>query len=90
LSTVLQNLCFDDYRLDEICVNAEEETASKPLTIVPSNISKGFHSFYSQGEVKRFLNDFVFPHMTLCTLFTNFVLQESEHKNATIEVSCSS
>jgi hypothetical protein len=40
-------------------------------TIVPTNSSKKFHFFYSQGEVKRFTNDFVFPHMTLCALVTN-------------------
>ena len=58
--------------MNEIIVSAEEETAGKILTIVPSNRSKKFHFFYSKGEVKRLPNDFVFPHMTLCTLVTSW------------------
>ncbi len=62
----------DDDCFDENFVNAEEEAAGKSLTIVPTNSDKKFHFFYSQVEVKRLLNDFVFPHMTLCTLVMNW------------------
>ena len=65
------NTRFDDHGGDEILVSGEEEAAGKPLTIVeqlPSNRSKKFHFFYSKGEVKCLPNNFVFSHMTLCTL----------------------
>ncbi len=64
-ATALQNPPVDDDHLDEIFVNAEEEIARKSLTIVPTNSSKKFYFFYSQGEVKHLPNDFVFSHMTL-------------------------
>ena len=68
----LQNASFNDDRLNKNFVSAEEETAGKSLTIVSSNRSKKFHFFYSKGEVKRLAKDFVFPHMTLCTLVTRW------------------
>jgi hypothetical protein len=69
-----QDPCFDATGdcVNEIFVNEEEESAGKPLTIVPSNSSKKFHFFYSKGQVKRLPNDFVFPHMGLCALVVNW------------------
>jgi hypothetical protein len=58
--------------MNEIFVNAEEESAGKPLTIVPAASSKKFHFFYSHGKVKRLPNDFVFPHMGFCALIVNW------------------
>jgi hypothetical protein len=73
LAIALQNPPRDDDDcFDEIFINAEEENAGKSLTIVPTNSNKKFHFFYSQGEVKHLPNDFVFPHMTLCALVTNW------------------
>ena len=68
--------CFDagpgDCMNNDIFVNAEEEAAGKPLTIVPAARDKKFHFFYSNGKVKRLPNDFVFPHMGLCALVVNW------------------
>ena len=71
-AVALQDASFSDDPSNNFFVTAEEETASKSLTIVLSNRSKKFHFFYSQGEVKRLLMDLVFPHMTLCTLVTSW------------------
>ena len=68
--------CFagigDDTGFNEIFLTASENVTDKSLTIVPSNRSKKFHFFYSKGEVKRLPNNFVFPHMPLCTLATSW------------------
>ena len=56
----------------DIFVSPSEEETDKPLTIVPSNRSNKFTFFYSKGEVNRIPHDFVFPHMTLCTLVTSW------------------
>ncbi len=74
-TTALQGVsCFDGPGdcAKEIFVNEEEESAGKPLLIVPSNSSKKFHFLYSKGQVKRLPNDFVFPHMGLCALVANW------------------
>jgi hypothetical protein len=72
----VQNACFvgieDGTGFDDIFLTASEEVTDKSLTIVPSNRSKKFHFFYSKGEVKCLPIDFVFPHMTLCTLTSWF------------------
>ncbi len=73
LTTALQGPCFDaPGNVNEIFVNEEEESARKLLTIVLPNSSKKFHFFYLKGQVKRFPNDFVFPHMSLCALVVNW------------------
>jgi hypothetical protein len=74
LTTALQVPCFDAPGdcMNEVFVNEEEESAVKPLTIVPSNSSKKFHFFFSKGQVERLPNDFVFPHMGLCALVVNW------------------
>ncbi len=61
-------------------MNEEEESAGKPLTIVPPNSSKKFHFFYLKGNVKRLPNDFVFPHMGLCALVVNWFCGNSSQK----------
>ena len=73
-TTALQVPCFDapGDSVNEIFVNEEEESAGKPLMIVPPNSSKKFHFFYSKGQVKCLPNDFVFPHMGLCALAVNW------------------
>jgi hypothetical protein len=70
----------DDDCFDEIFVNAEEEVAGKLLTIVLTNSDKKFHFFYSQGEVKRLPYDFVFPHMPLCAIVTNWFCRNPSAK----------
>jgi hypothetical protein len=57
-----------DTDFGDIFITPSEEEADKALTIVPSNRSKKFTFFYSNGEVNRVPKDFVLPHMTLCTL----------------------
>ncbi len=69
-ANAVQNACFAGF--DDILLTASEDMTDKSLTIVPSNRSKKFHFFYMKGEVKRLPNDFVFPHMTLCTLVTSW------------------
>ncbi len=75
-ANAIQNARFvgieDGTGLDDIFLTASEEVTDKSLTIVPSNRSKKCHFFYSKGEVKRLPIDFVFPHMTLCTLVTSW------------------
>jgi hypothetical protein len=68
-TTALQVPCFDAPGdcANEIFVNEEEESARKPLTIVPLNRSKKFHFFYLKGQVKRLMR------MTLSSLTWVFV-----------------
>jgi hypothetical protein len=83
LTTALhQDPCFDASGdcVNEIFVNEEEESARKPLAIVPSNSSKKFHFFHSKGQVTRLLNDFVFPHMGLCALLVNWFCRNLSQK----------
>jgi hypothetical protein len=70
----IQVPCFDapGDSVNEIFVNEKEESARKPLMIVPPNSSKNFHFFYSKGQVKCLPNDFIFPHMGLCALVVNW------------------
>jgi hypothetical protein len=75
LTSSLTAPCFDAAPgdcMNDIFVNAEEEAAGKPLTIVPAGRDKKFHFFYSNGKVKRPPNDFGFPHMGLCALVVNW------------------
>ena len=44
-----------------------------------------FHFFYSQGEVKHLPKDFVFPHMTLCTLVTSWFCGNPSKKTLTLK-----
>jgi len=75
-ASAVQNAHFagdgDGAGFDDIFVSPSEEETDKPLTIVPSNRSKKFTFFYSKGEVNRIPHDYVFPHMTLCTLVTSW------------------
>ena len=66
--------------MNEIFVNEDKESARKLLMIVSSNSSKKFHFFYSKGQVKRLLNDFVFPHMGLCALAVNWFCRNPSQK----------
>jgi len=54
-ANVVQNARFvgieDGSAFNDIFLTASEEVTDKSLTIVPSNRSKKFHFFYSQGEV---------------------------------------
>ena len=88
-ANAIQNARFagigDGTDFNDIFVTALEEVTDKSLPI-PSNRSKKFHFFYSNGEVKHLPSDFVFPHMTLYTLVTSWFCGNPSAKNATVEI----
>ena len=76
--------CIDALvNVNEIFVNDAEDQAETetPLTIVAPNRRNKFHYFFSKGEMKRLPNNFVFPHMTLCTLVVNWFCGNPSQKS---------
>jgi len=60
---------------EEFLVGEADDDSPRPITIVDgsASTSRRFQFFYSgAGEISRIRNDFVFPHMTLCTLITSW------------------
>jgi hypothetical protein len=63
---------LDDFA-DEFLVSDPDEDCPQPLTIVETSATKRrkFQFFYLAGKISCLPKEFVFPHMTLCTLITS-------------------
>ena len=76
-ATALRNVrrVADDNTNKFLVGEADEEDTPQPLTIVDGSASNSrtFQFFYSgSGEISRLRKNFVFPHMTLCTIISSF------------------
>jgi hypothetical protein len=74
-ANAVRNIWVGDGIADEFLVSSDDgKNFSQPLTLVEKSAldSRRLQSFYSVGEIRCLPKDFVFSHMTLCTLITSW------------------